>query len=222
MTSDSAVGSTYAKPPSSSQRYQPLVETDSTPGTALILDSPGEIELGAIRAASTGTETTLISPTEVAAAAAVDPSQPSTSMHSSSTSNKGASPGGTERVQQLERDLYAIQLTINNGTEDVTVIGPAVTSTEDSALPPHERHIWDDWSFARTLQALEFELPDEVIDEHRDFNEKELRASKSCRRQLLTLSFFICLVQVVLHMMMVSTCQMPSYISCIYCTCLCT
>jgi hypothetical protein len=54
---------------------------------------------------------------------------------------------------------------------------------------------WDDWTLARALQALEFEIPQET-DPFEDFNNKEYRASRSCTRQFLTLSFFICIVQV--------------------------
>lgn len=54
-----------------------------------------------------------------------------------------------------------------------------------------------DWTLARALQSLEFEI---VQDTHHDplaedFNEKEYRAS-SCKRQLVTFSTFVCLVQV--------------------------
>ena len=55
----------------------------------------------------------------------------------------------------------------------------------------------DDWTLAKALQSMEFEI---VQDTYRDpitgdFNEKEYRAS-SCKRQLLTLSTFVCLVQI--------------------------
>lgn len=55
----------------------------------------------------------------------------------------------------------------------------------------------DDWNFARTLQMLEFEISNEMVNGYEgDFNDKEYRASRSCSRQLLTVSFFICLIQV--------------------------
>lgn len=59
-----------------------------------------------------------------------------------------------------------------------------------------------DWNFARTLQLLEFEIANEELaggqegDAFDDFTRKEYRASRSCRRQLMTISFFICIVQV--------------------------
>jgi hypothetical protein len=54
-----------------------------------------------------------------------------------------------------------------------------------------------DWSLANALQAFEFEIVDDTYHDPRseDFNEKEYRAS-SCKRQLLTLSTFICVIQV--------------------------
>lgn len=63
----------------------------------------------------------------------------------------------------------------------------------------------EDWSFARTLQAMEFEMFNEVYEARvlgREFNEKEYRAS-STRRQLLTVSTFILLVQIGLLIAMV-------------------
>lgn len=56
---------------------------------------------------------------------------------------------------------------------------------------------WDDWTLARTLQMMEFEIAEEVTDRptNGDFAEKEVRASSFCR-QIKTISFIICLVQV--------------------------
>jgi hypothetical protein len=58
----------------------------------------------------------------------------------------------------------------------------------------------DDWNFAVYLQYMDFEIPNDVygeeFDENADFASKEIRASKSCRRQLLTLSTLICIAQV--------------------------
>ena len=52
----------------------------------------------------------------------------------------------------------------------------------------------DDFTLARALQAMEFEIAGETLDRG-DFDEKEYRAS-SCKRQLLTVSTFILLIQV--------------------------
>jgi len=60
---------------------------------------------------------------------------------------------------------------------------------------------WEDWNLARSLQVFEFELMDDTGGEHDpaadgDFHQKEYRASRSCRRQLCTPSFAICLLQI--------------------------
>lgn len=85
------------------------------------------------------------------------------------------------------------------------------------STPEGGTHASDDWTLARTLQMLEFEMSNEMmvgadgaavyadgedeteyIDGVRgDFNEKEYRAS-SLKRQAATVSMFICIVQVVL------------------------
>lgn len=60
-------------------------------------------------------------------------------------------------------------------------------------------HFFDDWTLARTLQSLEFEFTNEEIAAQAiegDFTAKEYKASRSCRRQLATFSFAICLMQV--------------------------
>ena len=68
----------------------------------------------------------------------------------------------------------------------------------------------DDWTLAATLQMMEFEMPEETAEMRRnrevegDFEEKEYNAS-SCGRQMTTLSTFICLVQVVIFIAMVSS-----------------
>jgi len=65
-------------------------------------------------------------------------------------------------------------------------------------IPTNEN---EDWIFARALQAMEFEISNEMMmvegyEDGGDFNDKEYRASRSCRAQLLTISAFICLLQV--------------------------
>lgn len=60
-----------------------------------------------------------------------------------------------------------------------------------------ERAADADWTLARALQGLEFEIIQDTMHDplSEDFNEKEYRAS-SCKRQLMTASTLICLVQV--------------------------
>jgi len=67
---------------------------------------------------------------------------------------------------------------------------------------------WDDWTLARTLQALEFEIEEETLEEREareldgEFTRKEISAS-SCCKQLKTLSTFICVAQVAILITMV-------------------
>lgn len=70
----------------------------------------------------------------------------------------------------------------------------------------------NDLNVIRTLQLLEFEIPpDEYYnDEAEDFERKEYRASRSCKRQLLTISFFICIIQVSIVIAMI---QIDGYAS---------
>lgn len=97
-----------------------------------------------------------------------------------------ATPSGQKNeLTSLEADLYDMHL------------APDATADSTYAAPPENAAEFQDWSFARTLQALEFEIHDERAEED-DFTRKEYRASRSCRRQLLTISFFICVVQVTL------------------------
>jgi len=53
----------------------------------------------------------------------------------------------------------------------------------------------DDWTLASALQLMEFEIIEETRRDNGDFDEKEYRAS-SYKRQLLTLSTFVCIIQV--------------------------
>ena len=78
----------------------------------------------------------------------------------------------------LEQELYQMHLT-----------QPVAPSA------PPQGGWMDDFSFARALQAMEFEIAAEMDRTAEDFDNKENRAA-SCKRQLLTLSTFICLVQV--------------------------
>lgn len=93
-------------------------------------------------------------------------------------------------------------------TNDI-VIGNLVSNTYPDAnryTPANESVVgnnasWmDDWTLARTLQSLEFEMANEIDDEFEDleeadFHSKEVRAS-GCKRQLCTLSAFIVLVDI--------------------------
>eukprot|EP00599_Poterioochromonas_sp_BG-1_P014947 CAMPEP_0173161232 /NCGR_PEP_ID=MMETSP1105-20130129/18466_1 /TAXON_ID=2985 /ORGANISM="Ochromonas sp., Strain BG-1" /LENGTH=260 /DNA_ID=CAMNT_0014080585 /DNA_START=191 /DNA_END=970 /DNA_ORIENTATION=- len=94
--------------------------------------------------------------------------------------------GREDQKTSLADDLYNIHM--NNSYDQVQPTERAGSG-------------WDDWTLARALQALEFEIPQET-NPYEDFNNKEYNASKSCRRQLLTISFFICVVQIALMIAM--------------------
>lgn len=86
---------------------------------------------------------------------------------------------------------------ISNFEQDLYDIHFGGVSTDPPTISADDSNTWDDWSLARSLQALEFEISNEMIEGYEgDFNEKEYHASRSCKRQLLTISAFICLVQV--------------------------
>ena len=74
---------------------------------------------------------------------------------------------------------------------------PRRSSNTRSAPPPAASRGWiDDFSLAKALQAMEFEIDNEIDNpDDEDFNAKEYRAS-SCRRQIVTISSVIVLVQV--------------------------
>ena len=78
---------------------------------------------------------------------------------------------------------------------NVRVNGPYTSSSTSQ----HQNSAgWDDWTLARTLQMMEFEIAEEVEEDQQavgDFADKEVRAS-NFRRQLMTISFAICLIQV--------------------------
>ena len=107
-----------------------------------------------------------------------------------------------DNLTELERTLYNLHVT--NGYDEV-LRSPGQTdpmSGLESGTAPtsNTEDANNDWNFARTLQMLEFEITNEGIDndEYEDFNGKEYRASRSCRRQLATISFLICVVQIAL------------------------
>lgn len=64
-----------------------------------------------------------------------------------------------------------------------------------------------DWKLANLLQTLEFEIAENNYhrENYHDFESKEISASNSIKRQLLTFSALICLVQIILLICMVET-----------------
>jgi membrane associated rhomboid family serine protease len=96
----------------------------------------------------------------------------------------------------------------------------------DGAMNPSSRgggeggSYFSDWSLARTLQAMEFEIDAETMQERRryeqeeeqdrDFNRKEYGAS-ACRKQMLTFSTLICVAQICILITMCSWDGMAPY-----------
>ena len=88
-----------------------------------------------------------------------------------------------ETITSVERDLVSIH-----------------RSTGIDAIQSNNQHD-NDWMFAKTLQAFEFENANDFINS-REFNQKEYRAS-SCRRQMFTVSTLICFIQIILLIVMI-------------------
>lgn len=131
-----------------------------------------------------------------------------------------------QRTQELTDELYSLHLANNDPTNTNIVLSPhdiemtGGLNTADNALAnapaAQSSSYWDDWNFARTLQAMEFEIGNDEMMEGEagvdedgepitDFERKEYHASRSCRRQMLTISFFICMVQIALMIAMIQT-----------------
>lgn len=60
-------------------------------------------------------------------------------------------PSPESNVVDLEQQLYDMHV---SGAD---VVEPTIES-------PSDRSVWDDWSLARTLQSLEFEIPNEAVN----------------------------------------------------------
>lgn len=121
-----------------------------------------------------------------------------------------------DNVNALEQQLYNLHVT--NSYDEVlrspaNTVNESHTDLEGITIPPENDEHINDWNFARTLQMLEFEITNEGIenDEYGDFNGKEYRASRSCRRQLATISFVICIVQIALLIAMCEVDGQASY-----------
>eukprot|EP01032_Pedospumella_encystans_P021264 gene21264-24131_t len=113
-------------------------------------------------------------------------------LYSPLSKKRGIAPSPEENHANLEQELYDLHAS-------------GVDTVDATAVNVHHG-MWDDWSMARALQALEFEIPNEMLeedDEDADFRAKEVYASKSCKRQMLTLSTFIVVVQIALLVAMI-------------------
>ena len=114
----------------------------------VVFQEEGGIELGDIQ------------PTGVAAAA---PPERSSSIFSATVArpqsytplsnhrSPAVAPSPEDNALVLEQQLYDMHVS------GVDAVEPTVTS-------PADHSVWDDWSMARTLQALEFEIPNEMFE----------------------------------------------------------
>jgi hypothetical protein len=99
-------------------------------------------------------------------------------------------PGQSVDMEQELFELY------RQGSLEIGDENPQVLESEEAR---------DDWNLARSLQMFEFELMEDqtgdmINDDPAavgDFHQKEYRASRSCRRQMMTASFLICMLQVI-------------------------
>jgi hypothetical protein len=112
------------------------------------------------------------------------------------SSHIGMSHGSTDADMSIEDQLVRMHM---EGALELPESG-------DSANPGY----WQDWSMASAMQAMEFDMMEEEQrpeegPEEGDFNEKEYRASRSCRRQLVTVSAFLVVVQIALLVAMIQT-----------------
>jgi hypothetical protein len=116
--------------------------------------------------------------------------QPSPERTVSSRRSDGyAAPGISVLGSETELEVELRQIHLRDASAPPLRDSPAGEEVEEGR--------GDDWTLAKALQAMEFEI---VQDTYRDpitgdFNEKEYRAS-SCKRQLLTLSTLVCLIQI--------------------------
>lgn len=93
------------------------------------------------------------------------------------------------------------------GTSGGSINNDIYLNIHDDVVHPANQSafMFSDWSLARTLQAMEFEIEAETLEERRryaeeeeqdrDFTRKEIGAS-SCRKQMTTFSTFVCVAQI--------------------------
>jgi len=115
---------------------------------AVVLQEDEGIELADIYYSDQG-RTTETTPERVTIPTATI-ARPSNSYTPLSKKTRGIAPSPEERVADLEQDLYDIHMAGLDSAE------PTIASTD--------RGMWDDWSMARTLQALEFEIPPQAFE----------------------------------------------------------
>lgn len=122
----------------------------------------------------------------------VSPTIASSGSRDFTSGYRSISPPDQSRSVDMEQELFDLY---RQGSLEIEDENPQIITSEEAR---------EDWNLARSLQMFEFELMDDqtgdaINDDPAavgDFHQKEYRASRSCRRQLLTASFFICMLQV--------------------------
>lgn len=119
---------------------------------------------------------------------------PSTAFNA--LSSRGNSPAGTfDAIQEdlIHQHLHS-QSNVSNGNNNRAIVNDSATTEGGS-----------DWSLAKYLQAMEFEIDPAELEAHAvglEFNRKEYSAS-SCSRQIFCLSTLICVIQIILVIVMI-------------------
>ena len=121
---------------------------DSESGAVVLQEDTG-IELSDVYSQESGlTEAT----TEINSKFSPTIARPAGNSYTHLSKKRGIAPSPDEtHLSDLEQDLYDLHVS------GVDTVDPTTTG-------PSDRSIWDDWSLARTLQALEFEIPNEMIE----------------------------------------------------------
>ena len=100
--------------------------------------------------------------------------------------------GAESQLEAEMREMYASQSLGGTRAAESVVNGNVNGQTAEAS------HV-SDWDLAKVLQSMEFEIAQDTRrGDTTDFDEKEYRAS-SCKRQLLTISTAICIIQVLFH-----------------------
>jgi hypothetical protein len=92
-----------------------------------------------------------------------------------------------QNVDDYEAELYSLYV------NDLSNVNNNNNNNNNNEINDSE-----DWSLARTLQGLEFQMDHEIMEQYEidnDFDRKENRAV-NCKKQLTTLSTFLCVIQV--------------------------
>eukprot|EP00981_Chlorochromonas_danica_P002661 scaffold521_cov177-Ochromonas_danica.AAC.15 len=114
-------------------------------------------------------------------------------------------PRGSIRDERVQQFFQLVRKEVQRYDDEEAAANPPLTEMESQlyamhhnpvntnetfASPAEDNPEYQDWTLARTLQALEFEIPNEVIGEDSDFARKEYRASR------IQIALLIAMIQV--------------------------